>query len=277
MEFLKTTLADIRDAMHTMIEVLTPSEPSPTTTTETAPTESSTTEAPAITSAPVHPCGGTGWRRVAFLNMSDPSRTCPVGWHYQPPPARGCGRVSNGRLTCDSMSFISRGLYTRVCGRVLGYQFGHTDAFRASNENSSMMLDEAYVTGVSVTYGFPRKHLWTYAAGRAERRPASQLRAYCPCDLVNTVFVPPYVGTSWYCESGDNSFYGLTDYRLFHDDVLWDGNQCASNKCCPFQAPMYFSTTLEATTSGILEARICNYDTAQFSNVIVSLLEVYVK
>ena len=27
-----------------------------------------------------HPCGGSGWRRVAYLNMSDPSQHCPSVW-----------------------------------------------------------------------------------------------------------------------------------------------------------------------------------------------------
>ncbi len=42
-------------------------------------------------------CGGSGWRRVAYLNMSDPSATCPSNWTVHSSP-RGCGRtVANGR------------------------------------------------------------------------------------------------------------------------------------------------------------------------------------
>ena len=42
--------------------------------------------------------------------------------------------------------------------RVIGYQFGSTDAF-CSN------IDQAYyVDGISITHGSPCNHIWTYAA-----------------------------------------------------------------------------------------------------------------
>ena len=188
--------------------------------------------------------------------------------------------MSHETLTCDSAFFpVPGGTYTQVCGRVLGYQFGFTDGFRASHENNSVTLDEAYVTGVSVTRGDPRQHVWTYAAGRAERRASTYYPYYyCPCEQLNTVFVPPYVGACYFCESGDNSFYGELLPLLFEEDVLWDGEGCAvAGRCCQLEGPLYFSTTLDAPVSDTLEARVCNYLTSQYSNVIVSHLELYVK
>ena len=42
-------------------------------------------------------CGGsTGWRRVAYLNMSDSSQRCPSGWREITTPHRVCGRRSSG-------------------------------------------------------------------------------------------------------------------------------------------------------------------------------------
>ena len=47
--------------------------------------------------------------------------------------------------------------YTKVCGRVIGYQVGHPDAF-----HSSKSIDKAYVEGVSITHGSPRSHISPY-------------------------------------------------------------------------------------------------------------------
>ena len=40
--------------------------------------------------------------------------------------------------------------YDKVCGRVIGYQFGHTIAFL-----SNRAVDQYYVDGVSITHGNP--------------------------------------------------------------------------------------------------------------------------
>ena len=226
-----------------------------------------------------HPCGGTGWRTVAYYNMSNPTYACPAGWHYHPPPARGCSRVRRDRFTCDPILFpVSGGPYTQICGRLLGYQFGETTAFHASWENNSITIDEPYVTGVSITRGNPRQHVWTYAVGRNEQQfRTPDFHGYCPCD--RSSYIPPYVGTCTYCESGDNDPYGTPGHRLFSDDVLWDGEGCrvAQSRCCQFQGPLYFMTALEEPVNDTLEARICNYYPSQRSNVIVSQLELYVK
>ena len=35
-------------------------------------------------------CGGPGWRRAAYLNMSDPMQTCPPAWELITTPRRSC-------------------------------------------------------------------------------------------------------------------------------------------------------------------------------------------
>ena len=158
-----------------------------------------------------HVCGGTGgWRSVAYLNMSDIRYHCPAGWRLHPQPARGCGRTSHERLTCNSAIFpVHGGPYTKICGRVLGYQFGATYAFLASHENNSITINQSYVTGVSITRGNPRQHIWTYAVGYYERLQSTSSRVFCPCEQINSVFIPSFVGAHWYCESGDNSPSGI--------------------------------------------------------------------
>ena len=71
-------------------------------------------------------CGGTtGWRRVVYWDMTDPSTTCPSGWQLTGYSKRTCGRASTGSRTCDSVTFlVSGGEYSRVCGRIKAYQAG---------------------------------------------------------------------------------------------------------------------------------------------------------
>ena len=58
--------------------------------------------------------------------------------------------------------------YSRVCGMVVGYQKGSTDAFAVVNF-STRSIDDPYVDGVSITYNTPRKHIWTYGIGFSEK------------------------------------------------------------------------------------------------------------
>ena len=79
-------------------------------------------------------CGGTGWRRAAYLNMSDPTQTCPPAWELITTPRRSCARPSiAGDYSCYSAMFPTQGIqYSQVCGRIKGYQVGQTQAFFAN-------------------------------------------------------------------------------------------------------------------------------------------------
>ena len=118
-------------------------------------------------------CGGTiGWRRVGYLDMTDPSQSCPSGLALKNYSTilRSCGRAT-GTSGCSSTLYDTGGSqYSRVCGRVRGYQFGATAAFLAAAGGSDS--DSYYVDGVSLTYGQigSRTHIWTFAAGLADVR-----------------------------------------------------------------------------------------------------------
>ena len=94
--------------------------------------------------------GEGGWIRVTQLNMSEPGATCPPGLtlqNYNNIDHSLCGRSSSG---CASTFFSIYGLnYTKVCGKVRGYQFGSIDGFQGSINN----IDSRYVEGISITYG----------------------------------------------------------------------------------------------------------------------------
>ena len=68
-------------------------------------------------------CGGSGWRRVAFLNMTDPTQQCPDSWReYDQDSVRACGRQESDIASCSSVEYSPDGLeYTHVCGRIIGY------------------------------------------------------------------------------------------------------------------------------------------------------------
>ena len=62
---------------------------------------------------------------------------------------------------CNSATFPTQG--NQVCGRIIGYQFGQPGAFVVGNINDPQTIDGPYVDGVSLTYGNPQQHIWTFA------------------------------------------------------------------------------------------------------------------
>ena len=223
----------------------------------------------------LHGCGGTGgWRRVIYLDMTDPNINCPTGWQLTSHSKRTCGKVSTSSPSCDSVFFpVSGGAYTRVCGSIRAYQYGGLDAFEAYDDGQVTTIEGAYVSGISLTHGSPRQHIWTFAAGVTE---ASLTRDdVCPCDANTNIAIPSFVGEDYLCESGVNS--GTASGRLYPDDPLWDGGGCSSSSnCCSFNNPPYFTKQLPSSTSDPIEARLCSYDDDSDDSP-VEFIELYVK
>ena len=128
-------------------------------------------------------CGGPGWRRVAYLNMSDPTQTCPPAWELFTSPRRSCSRPSNAaRRECYSVMFPVEGIqysYSEVCGRVIGYQKGQPEAFNVNSLLQPPIIDGSYVDGMSLTYGSPRQRIWTFASAIDEYPHIYSSK--CPC------------------------------------------------------------------------------------------------
>ena len=226
-----------------------------------------------ITKEKEYTCGGEGgWRRVVYLNITDPNTNCPSGWQLTGHSKRTCGKVTQTGPACDSVFFpVTGGYYTKVCGSIRGYQNSHPDAFEAYDDGLVTTIDGAYVSGVSLTYGFPRQHIWTFAAGRSEVEPTWD--DACPCDASINITVPPFVGEDYFCESGVNS--GSPEGVFFPDDPLWDGQGCTSSStCCSFNNPPYFVKQLSSPTTDDIEARICHLD-GEYAPV--EFIELYIK
>ena len=104
-------------------------------------------------------CGGSfGWRRVAYLDMSDPSQQCPYAWREITSPHRVCGRKSQSSGSCEGVTYSTGSVrYDQVCGRIIGYQLGNTDSFRGR----TLSIKTYYVDGISVTPGHTAHYRWS--------------------------------------------------------------------------------------------------------------------
>ena len=224
-------------------------------------------------------CGGTGgWRRVVYLDMTDPSTTCPSGWNMTGYSKRTCGRATDGTNTSDSATFRVRGgEYTRICGRIRAYQWGHPEAFAPYHYGQFTTIDSAYIDGVSVTHGIPRNHIWTFAAGKTEGDPTSDYS--CPCDTHIDIHIPSFVEEDYFCESGVNEPWVTSRHITLHsNDTLWDGEDCLpSSTCCSQHNPPYFVKQLLTSTTDDIEARICLDYYLRDENIAVELVELYVQ
>ena len=244
------------------------------TTNMSSTTTSTSTTAP--TMAGTYTCNGMpGWRRVAFINMTDTSYNCPTGLSLTSYSKRTCGR-SHTNSGCSSTTFSVGGLsYSHVCGRIRGYQFGANGAFYHYTQG----IDSYYVSGVSLTHGGAgmRQHIWTFAAGLTEMsgsfpRPNEQ----CPCDTVSYDHVPAFIGNEYFCESGLHSAWN-NQYILYPDDILWDGQDCTSTStCCQFNNPPWFTKNLTNTTTDDIELRLCTDSLLRYDDVPIELIELYV-
>ena len=136
-------------------------------------------------------CGGSfGWRRVAYLDMSDPSQQCPSVWREYTTPHRVCGRQST-TASCEGLTYSTGSeQFNQVCGRIIGYQLGSTDSFRGSSQS----IDTYYVDGISVTRGSPRQHIWTFATGLDEHTTYPCCTCPCVTGSTNGNIIPSFVG-----------------------------------------------------------------------------------
>ena len=223
-------------------------------------------------------CNGTpGWRHVAFINMTDTNYNCPTGLNLTSFSKRTCGRSHTTQGGCSSTTFSVGGLpYSRVCGRIRGYQFRATSAFYWASRGKG--INGYYVEGVSLTHGgnSSRQHIWTFAAGLSEAT-TKWPNFTCPCDTAPYSFVPSFVGNDYFCESGLHSEWS-SGYVFYPNDTLWDGQDCTSTStCCQFNNPPWFTKNLPSNATDDIELRLCTSGTPLSDDVPIELVELYVQ
>ena len=158
---------------------------------------------------------------------------------------------------------------------VVGIQKGTTDGFVPGDDQ--MSIDIPYLDGVSITYGTPRKHIWSYAAGLSEDGIDSKnSHGSCPCSQYRGRLPLSFVYDHYYCESG--AIGGLQLGTYFKDDPLWDGKGCGSkNTCCTQPNLPWFFRQLPLTNNDDIEARICYNQPFGDECVLVKEAQLYVQ
>ena len=216
-------------------------------------------------------CGAGLWYRVAFFNMSDPSQQCPSTWRLVTTNGvRACGRPASSGPSCPGTFYSATNEYQRVCGKVIGYQDSSPDGFL----NTDRSINDIYVDGVSITYGQPRTHIWSYVGGLTEKSTFSK-SSNCPCSTVAGTGPQSFVGDNYYCESGNPTDNGIGS--LFSADKLWDGKQCEGTCCTDSKSPPWFSVHLPNPTTESIEVRICGNQGTGDEDTPIELLEIYVQ
>ena len=222
----------------------------------------------------VRECGDGMWNQIATLDMNDLQQQCPSGWReYNESSVRACGRPVTTSSSCAKVSYTIGRQYTKVCGRVIGYQVTSPDGFLSSGT-----IDQNYVDGVSITYGEnPRQHIWTYAAGVTENSTDHDLNN-CPCWNDRAQQPPEFVGKNYSCESANPSDSVGPGSYLYSEDKLWDGEQCSNEgSCCSVQSPPWFNVKLLNPTSDDIEIRICGDESTNNEDTPIELLEIYIQ
>ena len=149
------------------------------------------------------------------------------------------------------------------------------------NNQGRRTLDDAYVDGISVTYGQnPRHHIWTFAAARS-----TSADFICPCTSPSTtVTVPPFINGDYFCERG--ILDGDPNPPFVEGNPLWDGHDCTgSSTCCQFNNPPWFCKQLPEPTTEDIEIRLIGFINIGDDTVVhletedapTELIEIYVQ
>ena len=219
-----------------------------------------------------------GWMKIGHLNMSDALSECPNGFRmYTENKTNVCGRHFSVFGSCNSVFLPTLKIpYSEICGRVYGYQWYSTNAvWQNSRDKTRNNLDTPYVDGVSITYGSPRKHIWTFMAG--ERQDLQKNTHYsCPCAVGSRELPQGFIGNDYYCESGCS---GDPKPKLYTNDILWDGKQCEMTEqaCCQAPGMPWFHKILNHPTHDDVELRICADSSTYSKDIGVTFYEIYIK
>ena len=219
-------------------------------------------------------CGGHkgGWMKIADLDTSK-GDDCPSGWSKSTSPVAACIAPSkDGGCYSSNLSTLSVP-YSKVCGMAVGYQKSTTDGFRVYNLATSRSLDSPYLDGISITYGIPRKHIWTYAIGHDAQYDHT---SNCPCSEFAGRLPPSFVHDNYYCESGSGTT--AVSNNVFTTNPLWDGKGCASgNNYCSDPSLPWFYHQIPLITSQDIETQICRDQESTDEDVLLQELQLYVQ
>ena len=219
-----------------------------------------------------------GWTRIANFSMVNSSGECPGDLKLVTVnQIRSCGRnqLAGG---CSSAFFPSNNIpYSKVCGRVRGYQHSSPNAFYWYSVQNTLTIDDFYVDGAVLTYNNDsrREHIWTFAAALDEVNRT--LPFACPCTVRGSPVqftIPSFIGNDYFCETGSRGNFGYD--RFYSEDPLWDGAGCGTDSSCCQRGP-YFCKTLSTATTSSLEIRVCGNEVLTNEDTPLDIIELFVQ
>ena len=204
-------------------------------------------------------CGGVtgGWIKIAELDMTNLVHQCPetLSAHIQS-GKRICARKTDA-AGCTSVIYPTHGVgYNEVCGRVIGYELSTPDG---ANNYYRSSINGPYIDGISLTYGSPRRHIWSFVAGLKK----------CDCTNNNNFNGHPttFVGQDYFC-----------DDAAFTMDPLWDKGGCGpETQCCTRNLPPWFYKNLAPSSSNNIEMRICQDEPVTNEDVLLEKIDLYIR
>ena len=216
------------------------------------------------------------WKTVAFFDLSHSGAVarCPIPWYKVTVNGKDMCRAPSDIPGCSSVTYhVFDTEYNRIRGYIRAYQKGTTDGFQASHDDG-LGVNEAYVDGVSITIGYPRKHVWTYAAGLST--DGNFPKGNCPCAVTRGPDSPPFVRENYFCQSGSQGFPDSDTY--FDEHPLWQGSGCtnAKNTCCTNVGLPWFYRRFPKMEYGDVEVRICYNQDYSDEAVLIDLLKLEV-
>ena len=220
-------------------------------------------------------CGGQkgGWMKIADYDTSR-GDNCPKGWNKITANSVAMCRSPSDSAGCYPTKFsVHNVAYSKICGKLKGYQKHSTDAF---GQLFSSSIDTGYVDGISITLGSPCKHVWTYAVGFSDSSTynGNDDQYNCPCAKRPGTAPPAFVGSHYYCESG---IAGVPTDKYYTSDPLWDGSGCSvGNNCCANTNQPWFFRQLVMKTQDDIEARLCTDQVFGNEGVLVQQIQLYV-
>ena len=203
----------------------------------------------------LYTCDGVsgGWKRVAYLDVNDPSASaCPNGLQRRDSPL-SCRRTDTGG-GCSAVTYAINDNYKCIFGRINALQVGTPDGFQRHglSRPEKPTLNDNYVDGVSLTRGSsPRTHIWTYIATAPS------------CTSCSMRF-PAFLDSSQYtCDANS----GCTVNQVC-GNLLWDGNEC--------EGTTTFYRQLPQPTSDDIEMRVCRDENRDNEDFLLTFIEMYV-
>ena len=196
----------------------------------------------------------SSWRQIVYIDMtdSDSKAQCPNGLtKFNDDQRLGCFKKN-----CAALQLNITGNYTRVCGRVSGYQQGNTKGF-IDLEPSDFRIP--YAHGVLITSNNYSEHLWSYLAGTLEH--------HCPCSSDTNPDPTAFIST-YHCE-----FQSTNSGQRY---PLWDRCDTDYTKCCTNSKKKmhgWFHNSINQSIDSI-EVRWC---APENGTIVTDILQIWVQ